>query len=185
MNKLIILLIATLLSVPAVAQNSLRWASLGYCQMSSLSTATLITAANCTRGSFTATGSGTQLTVSSVTGYVAVGDQLAGTGVLAGTYIAAQVSGTPRGAGVYTTNIATTSSGASSLTSGGVPNSATWAQLTAESQAIRYRDDGGVPTGSVGMPVATGAPIAYQGTLSAIQIIEQTSSAKVNLSFYR
>lgn len=62
--------------------------------------------------SFTGTGAGTNLTVSAVTGVIAAGDRLNGTGIPANTNIVNQTSGTPGGAGVYTTNNATTSSGA-------------------------------------------------------------------------
>ncbi len=60
---------------------------------------------------FTGTGSGTNLTVSAVTGVIAVGDRLSGTGVPVSTNVMSQTSGTPGGAGVYVTNNATTSSG--------------------------------------------------------------------------
>lgn len=63
--------------------------------------------------SFTGTGSGTDLTVTGVTGTIEVDDVLVGTGVPLGTTIVSQTSGTPGGAGVYVTSIATTSSGAS------------------------------------------------------------------------
>lgn len=62
---------------------------------------------------FTGTGSGTNLTVSSVTGTIEVGDYLFGTGVPANTFVVSQTSGTPGGAGVYVTSNATTSVGAS------------------------------------------------------------------------
>ncbi len=61
--------------------------------------------------SFTGTGSGTNLTVTSVTGVITAGDLVNGTGVPANTTISSQSSGTPGGAGVYVTNNATTSSG--------------------------------------------------------------------------
>lgn len=61
--------------------------------------------------SFTGTGSGTNLTVSAVTGEIAAGDRVNGTGVPGGTNIVSQSSGTPGGAGVYVTNNATTSAG--------------------------------------------------------------------------
>jgi hypothetical protein len=60
--------------------------------------------------SFTGSGSGTNLTVSSVTGVIAVGDVLYGTGVPGGTSIVSQTSGPSGGAGVYVTSGATTSS---------------------------------------------------------------------------
>lgn len=61
--------------------------------------------------SFTGTGSGTNLTVTGVTGVIRAGNTISGTGVTAGTTIVSQTSGTPGGAGVYVTSAATTSSG--------------------------------------------------------------------------
>jgi hypothetical protein len=66
----------------------------------------------CTPATFTATGSGTNLTVSSVFGVITVGDTISGTGIPAGTTITGQTSGTTGGAGVYTTSVATTASAA-------------------------------------------------------------------------
>lgn len=161
-----------------------RVVPLGYCQMTSLGTATAITAANCVRASFTATGSGANLTVSSVTGTIRPGDALAGTGVVAGTRVISQTNGVTGGAGVYVTSRATTSA-AASLTAGGAPQSATAATIEAEAQIVRYRDDGVAPTASVGVPIAAGASILYSGPLDVIQFIEATSTAKVNILFYR
>lgn len=78
--------------------------------------------------SFTATGSGTNLTVSSVTGYLYRGLTLGvTTGISAGTKIVSQTSGTPGGAGVYVTSAATTiSSGAAT---------ASWASTTSDDMA--------------------------------------------------
>ena len=65
----------------------------------------------CTPASFTATGSGTSLTVSAVAlGSIMVGDTIAGTGIPTGTTIVSQASGTPGGVGVYVTSGATTAS---------------------------------------------------------------------------
>lgn len=61
---------------------------------------------------FTATGTGTSLAVTSLTGYLAVGDTISGTGVPANTTIIEQVSGTTGAAGTYTTSAATTASAA-------------------------------------------------------------------------
>jgi len=65
------------------------------------------------------------------------------------------------------------------------PTGATIALIEAEAQAVRYRDDGTDPTTTVGMPVAVGTSFWYAGTLSAIQFIEQTSGAILNVSYYR
>lgn len=69
--------------------------------------------------------------------------------------------------------------------SGGIPTGATAAYIQAEAQAVRYRDDGTAPTASVGMPIASGGSIYYAGTLTAVRVIEQTASAKLNVLFYR
>ena len=63
--------------------------------------------------SFTGNGSGVNLTASAVTGTIEIGNVIAGTGVPAGTTIISQTSGTPGGAGVYVTSVATTASSAS------------------------------------------------------------------------
>lgn len=60
----------------------------------------------------TGTGSGTNLTLSAVTGVVTPGDAISGTGVPANATIVSQTSGTPGGAGVYVTSVATTASAA-------------------------------------------------------------------------
>jgi hypothetical protein len=66
-----------------------------------------------------------------------------------------------------------------------VPAGATSAVITAEAQAVRYRDDGTAPTATVGLPLAAGTMLQYTGALSAIKFIEQTSGAKLNVLFYR
>lgn len=67
----------------------------------------------------------------------------------------------------------------------GIPSGATYAIITAEAQAIRWRDDTTNPSATVGMPVAVGAPFFYAGTLSRFRVISQTSGAKLNVAFYR
>jgi hypothetical protein len=68
--------------------------------------------------SFTCTQSGTNMTVTGVTGTIvtggvaALGQTVTGTGVAAGTTIASQTSGTPGGAGVYVTTLAGTAAAA-------------------------------------------------------------------------
>lgn len=60
----------------------------------------------------------------------------------------------------------------------------TLAIITAETQAVRWRDDDTAPTASVGMPLAAGATLQYDGDLTKIRFIEQTASAKLNISYY-
>ena len=56
--------------------------------------------------------------------------------------------------------------------------------ITPETQSVRWRDDGTAPTASVGMPLAAGVTLQYDGDLTKIQFIEQTASAKINISYY-
>jgi len=60
----------------------------------------------------------------------------------------------------------------------------TFALIVAETQGVRWRDDGTNPTASVGMPLAVGVPLQYDGDLSKIKFIEQAASAKLNISYY-
>lgn len=71
---------------------------------------------------FTGTGSGTNLTVTGVQGYIYTGSLVTGPGVPANTTITSQTSGIPGDAGVYVTNNATTSS--SNSLSASPPNTA-------------------------------------------------------------
>jgi len=65
-----------------------------------------------------------------------------------------------------------------------VPTGATLALIVAETQAVRWRDDGTAPTASVGMPLATGVSLSYDGDLTAVRFIQQTASATLNVSYY-
>jgi hypothetical protein len=65
-----------------------------------------------------------------------------------------------------------------------VPAGATMALIVAETQAVRWRDDGTAPTASVGMPLAVGTSLSYDGDLKAIRFIQQTASATLNVSYY-
>lgn len=60
----------------------------------------------------------------------------------------------------------------------------TIALITPETQGVRWRDDGVAPTASVGMPLAAGVTLQYDGDLSRIQFIQQTASAKLNITYY-
>jgi hypothetical protein len=56
--------------------------------------------------------------------------------------------------------------------------------ITPEGQAVRWRDDGVAPTASVGMPLAVGVTLQYDGDINQIKFIEQTSGAKLNITYY-
>jgi len=60
----------------------------------------------------------------------------------------------------------------------------TFALIIAETQGVRWRDDGTNPTASVGMPLPVGVPLQYDGDLTKIRFIEQTAIAKLNVSYY-
>lgn len=60
----------------------------------------------------------------------------------------------------------------------------TIAIITCETQAVRWRDDDVNPTASVGMPLASGVTLQYDGDLTKIKFIEQLSGAKLNISYY-
>lgn len=75
----------------------------------------------------------------------------------------------------------TSLSSAASLT---VPVGATFARIICEAQAVRWRDDGTAPSATVGMPLAVGTLLEYDGDLKRIQFFEQAASAKLNISYY-
>jgi hypothetical protein len=60
----------------------------------------------------------------------------------------------------------------------------TFALIIAEGKDVRWRDDGTDPTASVGMPLAVGVPLQYDGDLNRIKFIETAASAKINISYY-
>jgi hypothetical protein len=54
-----------------------------------------------------------------------------------------------------------------------------------ETQAVRWRDDGTNPTATVGMPLAVGDTLFLDtSALAVVKFIEQTASAKLNVSYY-
>lgn len=70
------------------------------------------------------------------------------------------------------------------LTPNGSNTKANFALIIAETQNVRWRDDGVAPTASVGMLLVAGVPLQYDGDLSKIKFIEATASAKLNISYY-
>ena len=65
-----------------------------------------------------------------------------------------------------------------------VPAGARLALIQAEDQAVRWRDDGTNPTATVGMEIASGETLSYNGFHDNIKFIEGASSAKLNVTFY-
>lgn len=66
-----------------------------------------------------------------------------------------------------------------------VPANARTAIIQAESQSVRWRDDGTAPTTGIGMVLAAGDDVVYSGDLAEVRVIEITASAKLNISYYR
>ena len=82
------------------------------------------------------------------------------------------------GSGQYALSI----NSATSLT---VPAGSYIAEICVEGQAARYKDDGGTPTTSSGIPVAAGTCFQYAGPLKTFQIIGVTSGATIDVSYYQ
>lgn len=72
----------------------------------------------------------------------------------------------------------------SSATALTVPAGSTSATIVAETQDVRWRDDGVNPTATVGMLLPKGTQLQYSGNLAALKFIETTASAALNVSYY-
>jgi hypothetical protein len=59
-----------------------------------------------------------------------------------------------------------------------------FALIIAEGAAVRWRDDGIAPTASIGMPLAVGVPLQYDGDLTKIRFIQQVATGIINVSYY-
>jgi hypothetical protein len=67
-----------------------------------------------------------------------------------------------------------------------LPAGTRFALITVEGAAIRYREDGTAPTAAIGQPMSpNAAPLMYSGALSAIQFIQQSAGAILNVSYYK
>lgn len=74
-----------------------------------------------------------------------------------------------------------------SCSTGSVPAQATIAEICVSTAAIGYRDDGTAPTASIGVPVAASVCFPYSvsaGSFAALQFIQQTSGAVIDVAFY-
>jgi hypothetical protein len=180
------LLLAFIWIAPAKAQLQVGVpvTPVGQCQLSATQLASPVALASCLGASFTATCVGTTLTASSVTGAIKPGEVLAGTGIVAGTTVSANGTGTG-GAGTYTTSQACTSSGAS-LTASGIPQGANALSMQAEVASVRWRDDGGAPSAAIGGLIVSGLnPYFYNGQLSALQFMAASGSPLLDVQFYK
>lgn len=71
-----------------------------------------------------------------------------------------------------------------------VPSGTRLCLIQAESQSVRWRDDGTNPTASVGMIITENSILLYTGSgetspFAAIRFIETTAGAKLNVSYYK
>lgn len=66
-----------------------------------------------------------------------------------------------------------------------VPTGSRLAIIQAETQGVRWRDDGTNPSATVGMVLAAGYDLVYTGDLTAIRFFEVIASAKLNVSYYK
>lgn len=68
-----------------------------------------------------------------------------------------------------------------------VPSGATYAIITVSTQGVRYRDDGVVPTASIGMPVSADGQIILKSRtqIRNFRVIRSgASDAELNISYY-
>jgi hypothetical protein len=59
-----------------------------------------------------------------------------------------------------------------------------FALITPLTQTVRWRDDGVDPTSAVGMPLAAGVTLQYDGDLANIRFIQTAASAELNITYY-
>jgi hypothetical protein len=188
------LLVVLWLLAPAAAQAPIQNA-MGFCAISSLSSAVGITATNCIFATFTGAVAGTTLTTTSQTGTILPGQPLTGTNVPSSTYVISQLTGTAGQAGTYRLSASFTQA-AEAMTTAGVPPYAKYAAICAVTQAVNWRDDLTAPTataGTGGMPLAAGSCLPYNAAgspftapskIGNLQFIQQTASAALSISFY-
>lgn len=107
---------------------------------------------------FTATGSGTSLTVSAIgMGRLSIGDAITGPGVPANTVINSQSSGSAGGTGVYITNNATTSVAAALVAASSVMNVTVATTGTFAVGQYMFDDAGNINEGSAIASLGTGS----------------------------
>ena len=66
-----------------------------------------------------------------------------------------------------------------------IPDGVGRIDFQAESQTVRWRDDGTAPTSTTGFTLAVGSTKSYEGaSLGSVKVIEATSGAKLNVTMY-
>jgi len=64
------------------------------------------------------------------------------------------------------------------------PTGARGAIITCSGQPVRWRDDGVAPSATVGVYLAIGTILDYQGNLHALQFFQTAATAVVDISYY-
>ena len=83
-----------------------------------------------------------------------------------------------------TTLTASTALTVPTLTPDGLNAKPVLALIIAEGAPDRWRDDGTAPSATDGMPIAVGVPFQYDGDLTKIRFIQQSSNGILNISYY-
>jgi len=66
-----------------------------------------------------------------------------------------------------------------------IPGHTTFCIIQCEKKDVRWRDDGTVPTGTVGMILRADEVLMYSGFAKNFRVIESFSGAILNVSYYR
>lgn len=67
----------------------------------------------------------------------------------------------------------------------GLPKGCSIARFSAETQAVRWRDDGIAPTATLGMPLAVGSEVEYRGDdLGKLKLFQQAATAILNIVLF-
>lgn len=67
---------------------------------------------------------------------------------------------------------------------GAIPTDARYALVFVTGQGVRWRMDGNAPTASLGIPIAAGASMRFNGAeMAAVKFIEQAASATLDIHF--
>lgn len=72
----------------------------------------------------------------------------------------------------------------SAVAFGNVPEGARVALVRIEGAPARYRDDGTLPTATVGMPLDDGEALVYDARLADVKLTAQSPGAIANVTYY-
>lgn len=129
--------------------------------------------------------SGSLLTIGgTVTGAFGVGQTVQGTGIPANTRITAPASSSPNPTTWLLSASCTTE--VSEAVTAYATVQVDCALIRATGQTVMWRDDGTTPTASIGFPLlVTDPPFYYTGDLAALQFIQASATAGLDVSYYK